>query len=330
MSPFESKSSPLWVLALVVLLGFGLAVYASRNTHLGRTTNLALPGDFPEVYVQFKVDDENRCLVTDRGGSTADRAAPELQAARWNCRKTGPNGEGLLTLDGSRASYLFVPFEKVADPAFPFLYEAVKAAAGEPPLPRLRWVHFFVDRGYRGFFLQVTLPSRDFFEEKQLGELELMVAEGKNALACYDRKLRSLCPIYTLLVVDSIFPHPNYPPLAARLAALLPPEVPRAFLLSDKGAETLRPWPLPFAFQEMVKPEGKLYHDHRLDSWRPAAEAAAPAPWPGAENLSADAIAGRLRAAVEASCETRGCDPAPLFARIEASRSLEAIRGTQP
>lgn len=326
MSPFESKSSPLWVLALVALLGFGLAVHASRSTHVGRTANLALSGDFPEVYVQFKVDDRARCLVTDRGGSTADRAAPELMPARWFCKKTGPGGAGLLTLDGARASYLFVPFEEVADPVFPHLYEAVTATAGEPPLPRLRWVHFFVDRGYRGLFLQVTLPSRDFFEEKQLGELELMVVEGKNALVCYDRKLRSLCPIYTHLVVDSIFPHPRYPPLASRLAAVLPSEVPRAFLLSDKGAETLRPWPLPFAFQEMVPPEGKPYDDHRLDSWRPSAEAAAPGSWPGTENLSAEGIALRLAAGVAASCEASGCDPAPLLERIRTSRSLEALR----
>lgn len=330
MSPFESKSSPLWVLALVALLGFGLAVFASRNTHLGRVTNLALGGDFPEVYVQFKVDDANRCLVTDRGGSTADRAAPELMPARWYCDRTGPDRQGLLTIDGARASYLFVPFEKVADPVFPFLYEAATAAAGEPPLPRLRWVQLFVNRGYRGLFLQVTLPSRDFFEDKQLGELELMVVEGKNALSCYDRKLRSLCPIYTLLVVDSIFPHPKYPPVASRLAALLPPDVPRAFLLSEKGADTLRSWPLPFAFQEMVPPAGKPYDDHRLDSWRPAAEASAPAPWPGADDLSADDIAGRLAAGVAASCEARGCDPAPLFERIRTSRSLEALRGGAP
>lgn len=336
MNGFESKSPSFWVVAVVAALGLVLAVQASR-TPAGRLSNLALPGDFPHVYVQFKVDDPTRCLVTDRDGSTADRAEGGLMPARWYCTRSGEHDEGLLTLDGERVSSLFVPYEKVADPVFPLLYEQLHQAAGEPPLPRLRWVHLFVDRTYRGFYLQATLPTREFGGAQELGELEMLVV-AENRLHCFDRKLRSLCPIYTGLVAESIFPKPNYPPGAGRLAALLPPDLPRAFVLSDKGAESLRPWPLPFSLPEMVRSQGGTpYFDQRLQTWRPAenvaegvaegvAEAAA-GPALG-QGLDRGEVARILHEALAASCAVRRCDAAALGARIEGSRSLAAIGGT--
>ena len=329
MDSFESKSPSVWVVVLVAAFGLAIAALASR-TSVGRLSNLALPPDFGHVYVQFKLDDPTRCLVTDRDGSTADRAEGGLEAARWYCAKSGENDAGLLTLDGQRVSSLFVPFEKVADPVFPFLYGALPASAEEPPLPRLRWVHLFVDRTYRGLYLQSTLPTREFGGAKELGELEMLVTSGTQ-LHCFDRKLRSLCPIYTGLVAESIFPQPNYPPGAARLAALLPADLPRAFLLSEKGAESLRPWPLPFSLAEMVAREGGTpYYDQRLAAWRPPAPApgAAPAP-PWSADLDGAAIARSLHAALAASCEVRGCDAAALGAAIDRSASLAALGGAR-
>lgn len=325
MNGFESKSPSVWVVALVAAFGLALALFASR-TQVARLSNLELPPDFAHVYVQFKIGDPTRCLVTDRDGSTADRAEGGLQPASWYCTRAGEGDEGLLTLDGQRTSSLFVPYEKVADPVFPLVYGAVAQVAGEPPLPPLRWVHLFVDRTYRGLYLQSVLPTREFGGAKELGELEMMVVDG-NLLHCFDRKLRTLCPIYTSLVIESIFPQPKYPAGAARLAALLPAELPRSFLLSDKGAESLRPWPLPFALPELVRTEGGTpYYDLRLQNWRPPAgseETALPAGLDGA------AFASSLHAALAASCQVRGCDAAALGGKIDQSASLAALGGAR-
>lgn len=325
MNGFESKSPSVWVVVLVAAFGLVLALLASR-TPVGRLSNLALPPDFAHVYVQFKIDDPTRCLVTDRDGSTADRAEGGLQPASWYCIRAGEGDLGLLTLDGQRTSSLFVPYEKVADPVFPLLYEAVARSAGEPPLPQLRWVHLFVDRTYRGFYLQSVLPTREFGGQEELGELEMMAVDGER-LHCFDRKLRTLCPIYTGLVAESIFPQPAYPAGAAHLAALLPAGLPRAFLLSDQGAESLRPWPLPFSLPELVRTGGGTpYYDQRLQSWRPPAGAAA-APLPA--GLDGPAIARSLHGALAASCEVRRCDAAALGAKIDGSASLAALGGAR-
>ena len=339
MREAEAKSRQLGVVVLVALLGLGVAIFASRQG-VGRMSNLALPGQFPEVYVQFKVGDASRCLVTDRAGSTARRSDDDLQPARWNCRASGPQGEALLALDGARASFLFVPYEKVVDPVFPFLYEDVRRDPSEPALPRLRWVQLFVNRIYRGFFLQATLPTKDFFEEKQLGELEMLVVAG-DELYCFDRKLRGLCPIYSGLVAESKFPQPAWPAGARELAALLPPDLPRGFVLSDKALADLsladnqpagfRAWPLPFALPALVDAEAKPYYDQRLAGWRSPAERVSawpPSKAPGpALDLDPARIEQRLREALAAACAVRGCDADELGSRIAASPSLAALRG---
>lgn len=332
--PSETKTRQLGVLVAVAALGFAIAAYASRNTHVGRLTNLALPGGFDQVYVQFKIGDPTRCLVTDRGGATADRAAPELSPARWYCLQENEKGEGgkkggsLLALDGKRASFLFVPYEQVADPVYPLLYEAVRPTAGPHALPRLRWVHLYVDRTYRGFYLQTTLPTRDFFEDKQLGELELLVIDGDHNF-CFDRKLRGLCPTFTGLVALSQFPQPAYTPETAALAALLPEDLPRAFLLSDQeGPEALRAWPLPFGFPRLVLAEAKPYFDHRYESWRPAPGAAAEAAGPAASEPAK--VAADLHAALAAACQVRRCDAAALGERIDRSPSLASLKASLP
>lgn len=327
----ETNTRQLGVLVLVAALGLAFAAYASRHTQLGRMTNLAVPADFDQVYVQFKIDDPTRCLVTDRGGATADRAAPELSAARWSCRRDDTAGEeALLALDGKRASFLFVPFEQVADPVYPLLYEAWRPADGPRALPRLRWVHLYVDRTYRGFYLQTTLPTRDFFEDKKLGELELLVVGGDRAY-CFDRKLRGLCPTYTGLIAESLFPQPAFSPETAALAGLLPRDLPRTFLLSDQaGPEALRSWPLPFALPPLVLADVKPFFDHRFETWRPGAPAAQLPATVRAVAGGASAVAAKLHAALAAACAVRSCDAAALGQNIDRSPSLAALAGVTP
>ena len=339
MQGFETPPRQTWALVLVATLGLAIAVWASQRG-IGRISNLALPGGFTEVYVQYKVGDPTRCLVTDRGGTTVSRSESDLQAARWNCRLSS-GGEALQVLDGKRASFLFVPFEEVVDPVYPFLYEALRHLEGEKPLPRLRWVHLFIDRTYRGFFLQVTLPTRDFAEDKQLGELEMLTVRGSE-LFCYDRKLRGLCPIYGGLIAESIFPSPDWSPASHRLAALLPGDLPRSFLLSDQPGDNLRSWPLPFdlsRFTVVAGEDPRPFYDQRFEAWRaPAsqvegiegellARAALAAKMP---ELQAGLVAERLRGALAASCGVRGCDAKMLAARIEQSAAFAALREAAP
>lgn len=339
MQAFEAPRRQTWALVLVATLGLAIAVWASQRG-IGRISNLALPGGFTEVYVQYKVGDPSRCLVTDRAGATVRRSEPDLQAARWNCRLSS-GGEALQVLDGQRASFLFVPYEEVVDPVYPFLYEALRQLDGEKPLPRLRWVHLFVDRTYRGFFLQATLPTRDFAEEKQLGELEMLTIRGSE-LFCYDRKLRGLCPLYGALIAESIFPSPDWSPASHRLAALLPADLPRSFLLSDQPGDNLRSWPLPFDLPRFTVVAGEdqhSYYDQRLETWRvPAgqvegidrdllARAALAAKMP---ELRAGLVAERLRGALAASCGVRGCDAKALAARIDQSAAFAVLREAAP
>lgn len=302
--------SKTWIPILVAAAGFTVAILA-QQTRLARLTNVAIPADFLEVHVTSKIGDPGRCLISDRGDAAVRRSEPELQSARWRCEERAPDREGeliLAALDGKRASFLFVPYRHVVDPAWPLLYEELRQGAGEAPLPRLRWVHLHQDRVYRGFYLQASLPSNDFVQENKLGRLEIQAADGADA-ACFDRKLRNVCPIYSFLVSESILPAVAYTPALARLDALLPADLPRHFLVEEKAAVPMRPWPLPFDLRDLLEDDAHpvaMQHDERFRRWR--ASAAEPAPLPGLALPEAAVLRSRLESALEASCRVTPCD----------------------
>jgi hypothetical protein len=280
---------------LSAALALTLAVLASQ-TRLARLSNMEVPAEpFAHVYVQSKIGSDEKCLVTDRQGATLRRSEPNLAGSRWRCSWTeGAVGERtLVTLTGKEPSYVFVPASRVLDPAFPWIYEAVRQgrvdAAGKLLLPRLRWVHLFHDRRYQGFHLQLRLPDKRFADNRHLGRVELMSAQGDH-LYCWNRKLRPTCTLWSEnFIAEAVFPEPRVDAGLALLDGLLPPELSRAYYLSafpltpvgglypDTEEESppsppddvghLHPLPLPFALEGALGEPMEPYIDSRYRRW---------------------------------------------------------------
>lgn len=338
------KQSSLGIVLLAVL-ALALAVVANQ-TRLGRMSNIDVPeAPFEHVYVLTQVGSDEKCLVTDRQGATLRRSEPKLAGSRWRCRWTtatpDPQATGdrrellppsFLALTGKEPSYLFVPAERVDDPVFPWAYEAVRRGFADYDnkllLPRLRWVHLFFDRQYRGLFLELRLPDRRFAENRGLDQVELLSARD-HRLHCWNRKLRPTCTLLSeSFIAEAIFPRPTVTDAVAWLESLLPAERSRAFYLaavppstmgrngqpgagrsSDTGLPSedghLLPLPLPFALEEILGAERQFYVDDRVRSWSEPGPGAARA-LPELEDLpSAESAVETLRIALAAHRRAR-------------------------
>ena len=261
-------------MVLLALVGLAAAWAASRSP-LNQKATVQVPEEpFRHVYVQSKVGSADKCLVTDRAGSTVRRSEPELGRMRWKCRwSDGPDGPWLSALTGKEPSYLFVPEVAVADPAQPFVYEAVRALE-DLPLPRVRWVHLFFDRSYRGLFLQIRLPDKRLMSKLELGRGELFSVDGTTA-SCWSRKLKPTCLLWnSAFIAEAIFPDPAWSPGLALLNDLMSETElkTRAFVLTElpKGEHHLWPWPLPVDLSRQLQgtgPEASPYRDQRYLRW---------------------------------------------------------------
>lgn len=290
-SPSRPRLSPFGVLVgtTAILL---LAWLGSRSS-LSRGSVEHIPAEpFNHVYVQAQIGEPSKCLVTDRAGATLRRSEPETAGARWKCTwLQGPDGPVLIALTGKEPSYLFVPQAAVADPILPLVYEKVRRQE-ELPLPRLRWVHLFYDRTYRGFYLQVRLPDKKWTAQKELGRAEILETVDQRAW-CWNRKLRSVCAMWNeAFIAEAIFPQPATSPGLDLLGALLDAgrserRQGRSFILGETpiDAHYLWPWPLPFDMHRQLAgadgarrdPDGVgsglSYSDARYGSWVAAPEA---------------------------------------------------------
>lgn len=264
--PSSSRRRWLMSIAAIGLLALGLAAFAGSSRQ-ALLANFRVPGDFPEVFVDFKVNDPSRCLVTDRGGSTERRSEPVPAAARWHCAW---RGDLLTTFDNERPSFIFVPSALIAAEGYLTSYEELRRSQVEKPLPRLRTVQLFVDRLFRGTFVQVSWPGQDFSQDQGVGRTEVLVVAGER-LFCLDNRLRSICRDYAALIAEGIFPRPSRSPAIAALETRLPGELPRAFLLNQEQPEPLRPWPLPFDLPVLLGLES-AYYDARIVQWLPGAQ----------------------------------------------------------
>ena len=321
------------VLALTVLAWF------AQQSRLARTAQLAVPqGSFPELYVQMDVgsdpgSERRKCLVSSRSGTTLKRSESRLAKASWRCWVTGSVGAPVVVADSkTEPSSLLVPHTAVSDLAFPLVYEVARNEESET-WPRMRWVHFFYERQFRGLYLQIDLPGRFFAAEHGLGRPELLAVEG-DRLVCFDRKMRPVCPTYVLAVADAVFPEPRRSTAGTMLEALLG-EGQRTYVLSDVDYSRLEPFPIPVALAGVLETD-ETFVDQRYRRWLDgAAEAGEEGRFPPSIVARAAAEAPAIRAALEAmgpsldaSCTVLECDAAAERERLSqgpASAWLETV-----
>ena len=167
-----------FLLLLLCVIGAGIITSRSR---LSEFSNLQLPEvSFQQTYVQMNERSTNSCTVTDRAGTTVKRSETDRAKSDWECRQVG-EAEGplvLLAISKKQSSYLFVPFTSVSDLLYPFVYEIVRTTQ-KLNIPRIVWTHLFLNRQFRGLYLQITLPGDKFSEEHRMGHLELMTVTGE-------------------------------------------------------------------------------------------------------------------------------------------------------
>ena len=317
-----------WLAPIVVALSIVGVVYLASQRQGVRFANLAVPDDLPAVYVQMDVgsrpgSDFRKCLVSSRGGTTAKRSESRLAKASWRCRVEGEGWSPVLVADSKEEpSALFVPQVEVTDLAFPLVYEVARGAH-DRPWPAMRWVRFYYERQFRGLYLQIFTPGRAFATEHELGHPEILAVRD-DRLVCFDRKLRPVCPIYTLAVADAIFPRPRSSPAAELLHRLLPPEV-RTFVITDLDYTTLEPFPLPVVLERALAP-GQPWVDQRYRRWwqddpEPSGSAGDMAL---RQRAAEQAIAlgetlAALEAIVPASCAMMGCETESELERLRSS-----------
>ena len=288
-NPSRPRVSLLQAVVVSALI-LALAWVASRGS-LARSSAERIPDrPFAHVYVQTKIGEPAKCLVTDRAGATLRRSEPETVGARWKCRwLDGPDGPVLSALTGKEPSFLFVPHGAVFDPIHPLVYERVRSR-DELPLPKLRWVHLFHDRIYRGFFLQIRLPDKKWTVKQEMGRAEILETLGDRAW-CWNRKLRSACAMWnSSFIAEAIFPQPAAGDGLDLLRHLLvaggevddPPA--QRFILGQNPVQdaSLWPWPVPVELRRQLagadavarSPDdvgsGLAYTDARYRGWAPA------------------------------------------------------------
>lgn len=328
-----------------------LAAFWAPRSKMARLANLEVPNSsFASVYVQMKADGRGgKCLVSGRAGTTEKRSDEGLAKASWRCRLVVQERQPLVLLAESKnePSFVFVPVSEVEDPYYPWLYESLRSEA-EGSLPPMRWVHLFYNRQFQGLYLQASLPGRHFaaqrLERRRAGaegsageaapaeaeRLELLTVRG-DRLTCVDRKLRPLCPIYTLAVADGVFPRPMSDPTTELLSWLLDTGSAGrsvSFILSDRHYDTLERFPLPFAAERWLGDEP--FRDGRYHQWQSAPD---PAPEVQASLYSRlegvetelETLGKDLDASIRASCVVMGCDAAELSARLASSPSRRWI-----
>ncbi len=309
---------------LLALIGLVAAWVAGRGS-LSQKATVQVPEEpLRHVYVQSKVGSADKCLVTDRAGATVRRSEPELGKMRWKCRwSDGPDGPWLSALTGKEPSFLFVPEAAVVDPAQPFVYEAVRGLE-DLPLPRVRWVHLFFDRSYRGLFLQVRLPDKKLTTRLELGRGEFLSVDGSTA-SCWSRKLKPTCLLWnSAFIAEAIFPDPAWSPGSTLLNDLLSDTqlTTRTFLLTElpKGKSHLWPWLLPVDLSRQLQgsgPEASPYRDQRYLRWSRSSMPALS----GADVAELDLpTAEWIRAALVEAVGTEG--EAAMIRRLEASPTL--------
>ncbi len=295
--------------AILVFLALA-AVYLGSRSSLARFANLRLPEtSLRESYVQMKVGSSEKCLVTDRAGTTEKRSEDALAKASWKCRRPGEDG-ALIAISKNRPSYLYVPHAAVDDLAYPWVYEVAREGE-EELLPRLRWVHFFFNRQFQGLYLQVTLPGRDYGEKRGLGRLELLAVRG-DEVVCFDRKMRPVCRVLTAAIADGVLPQPEVGEVAALLTALSPPAA-STYFLSEQQPGSLRPFPIPLSLGAVVPTAEDPYRDQRYRAWQTLPEAPA-----AARQRLLERLGGRreelrehladLGRAIAASCAVQTCE----------------------
>ena len=341
----EALRKVLWTL---VAAAAALAVaWLASASKLARETNLDLAeGDFRHVYVQSRSGEPHKCSVSGRGGATTRRAEPTLVGARWKCRwLQGEGGQEILAATtGKEPSYLFIAADAVHDPAFPYLYQAVRSRDQEL-LPRVRWVQLFWNRRYRGLALQVRLPDKKYADRHDLGRVEIMATDG-DRMWCVTRKLDPACILWNeSFIAESLWPQPASSrdldflrSLAARRQAPYSPgSVRSSYFLAENANRHLRPFPLPVDLSAVLgEVRGRHYVDRRYADW-PVFESSGdltrghmPAPpdwWSEAELQSRDAVRASLTHAFKVSCETTGCSTEDLLARLDRSPSLAYLPG---
>lgn len=266
---------------LLAVIGLAAAWAASRSPLAEKSTTQVPDEPFRHVYVQSRVGSADKCLVTDRAGATTRRSEPDLSKARWKCHwSAGPEGPVLSALTGKEPSFLFIPESAVVDPAQPFVYEAVRGSENLP-LPRVRWVHLFFDRAYRGFYLQIRLPDKELMTKHELGRGEFLETHGDSA-ACWNRKLEASCVLWnSAFIAEAIFPDPAWTPGLTLLHELLAAASleSRAFVLTEQPSDArhLWPWPLPVDLARQLRGSDSgagRYRDQRYVHWsRPSVTA---------------------------------------------------------
>ena len=330
----------------------GVVFWASES-QMARFTNLRVPqNSLPDVYLQMDVGSRNKCLVSGRAGTTAKRSDSRLAKASWRCRTEQREGAPPVYVADSkqRPSYLFVPFTDVHDLVYPLVYEEIRA--GESlDLPALRWVHLYFNRQFAGLYLEVSLPGRFFASQRlearnaglpeppshdetttEVPEPERLELLGvvDDALVCFDRKMRPVCPIYNLAVADGVFPRPRMNDGIALLYQLSPPPA-YHFILSDESYETLEPFPIPTNLATLLPRD--VYRDQRYRRWQtPPAPPEALATRYGARLRDHEEFVQEhlqdLAESIQATCALLPCDGAAEVERLTSSLAAHWFMGS--
>jgi len=254
-----------FLIFVVFLIGAGITASRSR---LAEFSNLQLPEvSLQQTYVQMNVGSTNPCTVTDRAGTTVKRSETDRAKSNWECLQV-EEAEGplvLLAISKKQYSYLFVPFTSVSDLLYPFVYEIVRTTQ-KLNIPRIVWTHLFLNRQFRGLYLQITLPGDKFSEEHRMGRLELLTVTGEY-LVCLNENLRPICPVYSELIGSGVFPRPNLTDSYAFLNSLLS-QPSRTYLLPERNSQIVEPFPVPVVLAELIAGSSERYSDERYTSWQ--------------------------------------------------------------
>lgn len=157
-----------------------LLVVLLANGRSARTANLDLEASaLPASYLMHHGVEPGYGYLVDRRSSTihrADRGAPGGKRRVMPMRLGEGTGDGYALVAKRYPTVLLVPLAALQDWSYPFVHAMFAAEHPEWPLAELSMRRLYVDRVFRGIYLQVELPYDKRKKDGGSGELRQLLA----------------------------------------------------------------------------------------------------------------------------------------------------------
>lgn len=239
------------LLALAVALGVVIAADAWMPAHRAARLDLRA-SDLPETFIMHSKNSDDRGFVVGRRSSTMRRSDRKLAGVTWRLARIPPRvpggREGWMTQSKrqGKGTALYLPFDQIEDWSWPLIHGFVRQQRPDLALPEVRWTQLYVDRAYRGLYLQITLPFDPRSADGRVGPLRDLLALDAGRMCRMTTRLSDERGVWDTGVATGVFPTVQpADPLVRWLSATSPASDTTLVLSAGPGGKPLNAAAMP-------------------------------------------------------------------------------------